>query len=116
LQDRSSYQGSFSQEVLEKLALFADTAVRQFIYKKLEAANIFFDNQSYEKILDVDVIVKIDDVDDSGFNLDIQVVLTLPPFINLNEAVLAEEAADYALEEIGKKFDELQRVNTPDNQ
>jgi hypothetical protein len=112
LQDRSVFKGSLSQEVLESLAILADTAVRQFIYKKLDAANVFFENQSYEKILDVDVLVKIDDVDDSGFNLDIQVSLTLPPFINLNETVLAEEAADHALEEIGKKFDELQKSNT----
>lgn len=109
MQDRSSFKGVLNQEVLENLAILADTAVRQFIYKKIDTAKIFFENQSYEKIVDIDVVVKIDEVDDSGFNLDIQVNLILPPFINLNETVLAEEAADYALEEIDKKFDELQR-------
>jgi len=104
--------GSLSQEVLENLAILADTAVRQFIYKKLDTANIFFENQSLKKIIDVDVTIKIDNVDDSGFNVDIQVTLTLPPFVNLNETLLAEEAADYALKEIDKKFDELQRSNT----
>ena len=112
MQDRSPFKGALSQEVLENLVIHADTVVRQFIYKKIDTAKIFFENQSYEKILDIDVIVKIDDVDDSGFNLDIQVILILPPFINLNETVLAEEAADHALEEIEKKFDELQRSNT----
>ena len=115
MQDRSLFKGALSQEVLENLAILADTAVRQFIYKKLDAAKIIFESQSYEKLLDVDVIVKIDDVDDSGFNLDIQVILTLPPFINLNETILAEEAADHALEEVEKKLDELPRFNTSNN-
>ena len=107
MQDRSSFKGVLNQEILENLVILADTAVRQFIYKKLDAAKIIFENQSYEKILDIDVIVKIDDVDDSGFDLDIQVNLILPPFINLNETIIAEEAADHALEVIEKKLNEL---------
>ena len=111
MQDKPSDTGFLISEILPDLAILADTAVRRFINKKVAVTKILSENKTYERLLDVDVTVRIEDANDSGFNMDLQVALTLPPFVNLNERELAEEAANYALEEVEKKFAELERSN-----
>ena len=112
MRDNPSNTGFLDSEILQDLAILADKAVRRFIDKRVASSRIFSESKAYERILDVDVTIRIDNTNNSGFNMDLQVSLTLPPFITMNEDELAEEAANYALEEVEKKYNELKRIKT----
>jgi len=110
LQDKPLNTGFLVPEILSDLAILAEKAVRRFISKKITSSRIFSENKGFERILNVDVTVRIENANDIGFDMDIQVSLILPPFVTMNENELAEEAANYALKEVDKKFTELKRV------
>jgi len=110
LQDKPLNTGFLVPEILSDLAILAEKAVRRFISKKMTSSRIFSENKGFERILNVDVTVRIENANDIGFDMDIQVSLNLPPFVTMNENELAEEAANYALKEVDKKFTELKRV------
>lgn len=109
MQDKRSDTRLFIPEILSDLVILAETSVRRFIKKQIAQSKIASIHSAYERILDVDVTVKISNATDSEFDMDLQVSLTLPPFVNLDENALAEEAVNYAVEEVEKKYVELKR-------
>ncbi|MFQ5819716.1 MAG: DUF3194 domain-containing protein [Candidatus Heimdallarchaeota archaeon] len=110
MQDKPLNNSFLVPEILSDLAILAEKAVHRFISKKITSSRIFSENKGFERILNVDVTVRIENANDIGFDMDIQVSLILPPFVTMNENELAEEAANYALKEVDKKFTELKRV------
>ncbi|MFQ6125350.1 MAG: DUF3194 domain-containing protein [Candidatus Heimdallarchaeota archaeon] len=113
MQDNPSNTNFLVPEILSNLAILAEETVRQFINRKITSTGIFSKNKSFKRILDVDVTVIIENANNLGFDLDIQVTLNLPPFVTLNENELAEEAANYALKEVEMKFIELKKSIKP---
>ncbi len=104
MQDNNTDSGLLDPETLSELVILAEDTVQQFVKKKISQSKSASDHTSFERILNLDVTAKIINVTESEFDMDLQVFITLPLFINLDERKLAEESADYALAEVEKKF------------
>jgi len=104
LQVNNTDSGLLAPEILSDLVILAEDTVQRFVKQKISQSKTESDYTSFERILNVDVTAKIINATESEFDMDLQVFITLPRFINLDENKLAEESADYALAEVEKKF------------
>jgi len=104
LQVNNTDSGLLAPEILSDLVILAEDTVQRFVKQKISQSKTESDYTSFERILNVDVTAKIINATESEFDMDLQVFITLPRFINLDEHRLAEESADYALAEVEKKF------------
>ena len=107
MQDNNTDSGLLDPEILSDLVILAEVTVQRFVKNKISQSKTASNHTSFERILNVDVTVKIINATEREFDMDLQVFITLPLFINLDERKLAEESADYALAEVEKKFIEL---------
>ncbi len=107
MQDNNTDSGLLVPDVLSDLVILAEATVQRFVKQKISQSKTASVHTSFERILNVDVTAKIINATESEFDMDLQVFITLPLFINLDEHKLAEESADYALAEVEKKFIEL---------